>query len=158
MIILNSASKIIEDDIAKIECDLEIKLPEDYKYFMLQSNGGTPKEDMLFDFFDEVQECENTSVIRNIFSLYLDDSNRKFNYKVIYNIMVNDECIPADMVPIADDPGGNVISISLNKDDYGYVYFLNQDFEDEDTGYLVKSKIANSFKDFIDCLYVDESE
>ena len=156
MIFLNEGIKITAENIAKIECELGIKLPEDYKSFILQNNGGTPKKDLLFDFFDEVQECENTSVIQNLFSLYVDNSNPAYNVKVIYDIMVNDEAIPADMVPIGDNPGGNVISISLNKDDYGVVYFLNHEFEDLDTGYLVKSKIANSFKAFMDSLYEDD--
>lgn len=57
-------------------------------------------------------------------------------------------------MPIADDPGGNIIGISLNKNDFGYVYFLNHEYDDLDTGYLVKSEITKSFSDFLNLLYI----
>ena len=70
--------------------------------------------------------------------------------------MRKEKMIPFDMIPIADDPTGNIICISFNQDDYGTVYYLNHEFEDMDTGYLMKSKISDSFKKFMDSLYVDE--
>lgn len=157
MNLINSATKVYEEDVVEIENGLGIKFPEDYKAFIIQTNGGIPEEDMLYDFYDEVSELENTSIIRKFFSLYVDDTILKNNLKVIYTTMRNEETIPADMLPIADDPTGNIISLSLNKEDYGFIYYLNHEFEDVDTGYLVKSKIANSFKEFINCLYTDES-
>lgn len=156
MNLIDSAIKVYEEDVVEVENSLGIKLPEDYKEFIIQMNGGTPDEDMLYDFYDEVLELENTSIIREFFSLYADDTILKNNLKVIYNTMKNEKTIPADMIPIADDPAGNIISLSLNRNDYGFIYYLNHEFEDVETGYLIKSKIANSFKDFIDCLYTDE--
>jgi cell wall assembly regulator SMI1 len=156
MNLINSATKISEENIIKIENDLDIKFPKDYKNFMININGGVPEEDMLYDFYDEVSEIENTSIIREFFSLYVDDTILKNNLKIIYNTMKNEKTISADMIPIADDPAGNIIGLSLNKDDYGFIYYLNHEFEDVETGYLIKSKIANSFKDFIDNLYADE--
>ena len=133
-----------------------MEFPEDYKKFMMEANGGTPKEDWLYDFFDEVTEVENTSVIRGFFSLLSDDTVKMSNLRAIYKIMTYEETISADMLPIADDAGGNVIGISLNKDDFGYVYFINHEYDDLDTGYLVKSKIAESFSDFLGVLYLSE--
>ena len=123
---------------------------------MLESNGGTPKEDWLYDFFAEVTEAENTSVIREFFSLISDNSVKMSNLRAIYKIMTHEETIPADMLPIADDSGGNVIGISLNKDDFGYVYFINHEYDDLNTGYPVKSKISESFSAFLDALYLSE--
>ena len=127
MLLINSAEKINAEDIADFENEVGIKFPEDYKTFMLKANGGTP-----------------------------DDSVKISNLKKIYKTMTYEEMIPNDMLPIADDPGGNVIGISLNKDDYGYVYFINHEYDDLDTGYLVKSKIADSMRDFLDVLYLSE--
>ena len=156
MELINSAEKINTKHIAEFENEVGTKFPEDYKNFMLESNGGTPKEDLLYDFFDEVTEAENTSVIREFFSLFSDDSVKMSNLREIYKIMTYEETISTDMLPIADDPGGNIIGISLNKDDFGYVYFINHEYDDLDTGYLVKSKIAESFSNFIGALYLDE--
>jgi cell wall assembly regulator SMI1 len=156
MLLINSAEQIKAEDIAEFENEVGIKFPEDYKRFMLKSNGGTPKEEWLYDFFDEVTEAENTSVIREFFSLFSDNSVKMSNLREIYKIMTYEETISTDMLPIADDPGGNIIGISLNKDDFGYVYFINHEYDDLDTGYLVKSKIAESFSNFIGALYLDE--
>lgn len=157
MNLINGATKVSEEDVIKIENGLGTNFPEDYKSFIINTNGGTPKEDMLYDFYDEVSGLENTSIIRKFFSLYVDDTILKNNLKVIYNTMKNEGALPSDMIPIADDPIGNIIGLSVNKDDYGFIYYLNHEFEDVETGYLIKSKIANSFKSFIDCLYTDES-
>ena len=156
MLLISSAEKINAEDIADFENEVGIKFPEDYKRFMLKSNGGTPEEEWLYDFFDEVTEVENTSVIREFFSLFSDEAVKMSNLKKIYKTMTYEEMIPNDMLPIADDPGGNVIGISLNKDDYGYVYFINHEYDDLDTGYLVKSKIAESLTEFLDALYLSE--
>ena len=156
MVLINSAEKLNAEDIAEFENEVGIKFPEDYKRFMLKSNGGTPEEEWLYDFFDEVTEAENTSVIREFFSLFSDEAVKMSNLKKIYKTMTYEEMIPNDMLPIADDPGGNVIGISLNKDDYGYVYFINHEYDDLDTGYLVKSKIAESLTEFLDALYLSE--
>ena len=104
----------------------------------------------------EVSEQENTSVIRRFFSFFPNVECEKNNIKFIYNVMRREKTIPVDMIPIADDPTGNVICISLSSNDYGAVYFLNHEFEDSDTGYLMKSKITDSFKVFIEKLYPDE--
>ena len=156
MVLINNAEKLSQEDIEEFENEVGINFPEDYKSFMLESNGGTPKENWLYDFFDEVTEAENTSVIRKFFSLFKDESAKFGNIRKIYNIMTGEETIPADMLPIADDSGGNVIAISLNKADFGYVYFINHEYDDLDTGYLVKSKISESFSGFLDALYLDE--
>lgn len=154
MELINSAGKISVEDIAEFENEVGMEFPEDYKNFMIEANGGTPKEELLYDFFDEVTEAENTSVIREFFSLFSDDTVKMSNLREIYKIMTYEETISVDMLPIADDPGGNVIGISLNKDDFGYVYFINHEYDDLDTGYLVKSRIAESFSDFIGALYL----
>ena len=156
MLLINSADKINAEDIAAFENEVGIKFPEEYKQFILKENGGKPEEDWLYDFFDEVTEAENTSVIREFFSLFLDDTVKIGNLKKIYKTMTYEEMIPDGMLPIADDPGGNVIGISLNKDDYGYVYFINHEYDDLDTGYLVKSKIAESLNEFLDALYLSK--
>ena len=58
----------------KVEKSLGIKFPEDYKPFIIQNNGGISEKDMLYDFYDEVTEMENTSVIRRFFPICIDNS------------------------------------------------------------------------------------
>ena len=70
--------------------------------------------------------------------------------------MRREEIISNKTLPIADDPWGNVICISLHEEDYGTVYFANHEFEDTETGYLFTSKISSSFTEFINQLYDNE--
>ena len=156
MRLLNSAEPVLYEDVLEFGNYLGVKLPEDYVEFIVNANGETPEPDMLYDFYDEVSEQENTSVIRRFFSFFPNVECEKNNIKFIYNVMRREKTIPVDMIPIADDPTGNVICISLSSNDYGAVYFLNHEFEDSDTGYLMKSKITDSFKVFIEKLYPDE--
>ena len=46
----------------------------------------------------------------------------------------------------------------LNKEDYGTIYFTDHELEEKETGYLVMSKIASSFTDFLNCMYLYEWE
>lgn len=157
MILINGAEKISAEKISTVEKSLGIKFPEDYKEFIIHDNGGIPEKDMLYDFYDEVTGLENTSVIRRFFSICIDNGNIfKHNLIDICKTMREEGTITKDMIPIADDPTGNPICISLNEDDYGVVYYLNHEYEDADTGYLVKSIISDSFKKFLDDLYMDE--
>lgn len=157
MILLNSAEKISSETMNRVEKSLGIKFPEDYKKFIINDNGGMPEKDMLYDFYDEVTERENTSVIRRFFSICIDNGNIfKYNLIDICNTMREEGTIANDIIPIADDPLGNPICISVNADDYGVVYYLNHEYEDVDTGCLIKSKISSSFKKFLEDLYMDE--
>ena len=55
MLLINSAEQIKAEDIAEFENEVGIKFPEGYKRFMLKSNGGTPKEEWLYDFLMRLQ-------------------------------------------------------------------------------------------------------
>lgn len=55
MVLINSAEKLNAEDIAEFENEVGIKFPEDYKRFMLKSNGGTPEEEWLYDFLMRLQ-------------------------------------------------------------------------------------------------------
>ena len=52
MKIQDSGEKIDRVVLSELEKELNVKLPEDYKKFMIKNNGGTPAEDLAFDFLD----------------------------------------------------------------------------------------------------------
>lgn len=64
MKLLNSAEPVSREDILKVRDYLDVKLSEEYVEFIVNANGGTPKPDMLYNFYDEVSEQENTSIIK----------------------------------------------------------------------------------------------
>ena len=90
MILINDVTQIDASDILTFENEVGIGFPEDYKAFIIKSNGGIPKEDWLYNFFDKVTERKNTSVIRKFFSLTSDNSVLKNNLREIYNTMTNE--------------------------------------------------------------------
>lgn len=155
MVLLNSSAKISTLKLSKIEKKLSMRFPEDYKSFIIDTNGGIPEKDMLYDFYDEVTETKNTSIIRRFYSVC--DENSEYNLERIFNTMYKEQIIEKDMLPIADDPLGNPLCISLKQSEYGTVYYLNHEFENVETGFLMKSKIADNFSDFIKSLYTDEN-
>lgn len=157
MKLLNSVSSVTISYISELEKKLKIKFPNEFKNFIVENNGGIPEQDMLFDFYDEVSETENTSVIRRFFSIYDDerDENR-YDLVKIYKTMVIEKAISDRLIPIADDPAGNPICLSISEKDFGVVYYLNHEFEDVDTGFLIQSKISDDFSQFLKDLYEDE--
>lgn len=151
----DSGEKITSEEIRSFEKDFSIVLPEDYKSFLEESNGGMPDGDYVFEFFDEVTERINHSVIQEFFIL---NTNEDGSYNDLKNNCMNlwnDEALGKSDIPFALDPGGNYLCLSLNSDDYGTVYLCNHEYEDADTGYLVKSKVADSFSKFLESLSLD---
>ena len=111
----------------------------------------------MFDFYDKVIEKNNTSLIRSFFRIY--ETKKQLpvydDLEKICEIMWGEGTLSKKILPIADDPGGNVICLSLDKKDYGTVYFANHEYEDIETGYLFMSKIASNFTEFLNHMYID---
>lgn len=76
-------------------------------------------DDAINDFFDEVTESDNTSVIRGFF-----DINK---IATAYKNLISEEMICGYMLPFADDPAGMPLIISFSENDYGTVSYLNTD-------------------------------
>jgi len=145
---------LCESEILEFEKQFQIQMPQDFKAFMLKNNGGTPLEDWVFDYTENGNE--NSSVIRDFFIIYTDDSTSYDDLAKAYNSIRNEKSAPLDFMPIATDPGGNVIFLNVGKEDNGNVYFGNHELQDNKTGYIVMSLIANSFSEFINKCYLDE--
>lgn len=152
MIFLNTNNPILIDELNIQEKKLGFIFPEDYKDFLLNYNGGKPEKnacifpngdagygtlvDCLFGFCDD----EYISVVEN----YFDYKNR----------------IPSNTFPIGEDPGGNLLLISIRGDDYGSIYFWDHNLEagmGEEPDYSNMTFVAHSFDEFINNLK-DESE
>lgn len=150
MKLYDEGEKLTKEQINNYEKILDIQLPRDYIEFILESNGGTPEEDLVFDFYDVVEENNNTTDIREFYVFY-NEAETSFDDIIKVNGNIKDEkMLPESCFVFADDSAGNPICINTSGEDVGSVYFCNQDYEDEDTGYLAMSKVADSFKEFIE--------
>ena len=160
MKLLEVGATLTEETIQEFEREIKIKLPQDYKDFLINSNGGTPDGTWVFDFFDIGNSCENSTAIDFFEKIYTGDSNtiENDNIKARYKALVDTEQIPINLLPIADDTYGNIIFICIAGTDFGKVFFGDHELEVPGTGYLVMSLIADSFSSFLEKLYLDDEE
>lgn len=158
MELYDCGGKITEKVIQNFEEKLGFKLPSDYKEFILINNGGTPTDDLVYDFIDSVTESNNSSDIREFFVFYNGETDNYDDAMGIYSSMIDEGVIDKTFFPIGDDSGGNTLCICVSENDYGSIFFCDHELENKDTGYLVSSKIASSFTEFINMLYIFEED
>jgi len=151
-----TGNNLSELDLHEFESKFQIHLPNDYKEFMLRSNGGIPVDGWIFNYVEDGDS--NRSVIRDFLVIYKEESkvNVYDDLARAYIAIQNEQSAPQNYLPIATDPGGNIIFLNAGKDKNGEVYFGNHEWEDDETGYIFMSLIANSFSEFINNCYTDE--
>jgi len=151
-----NGEKLNQKVLDEFEKEEGVSLPESYKTFMLETNGGMPKGDYVFAYNDEVSGRLNHSVIQDFFVLYSEDNYEVNNLKNFCHMLWSDKALSEDMFPFAEDPAGNYLCFSLNESDYGVVYYCNHEYINVETEYLMSSKVADSFAEFINMLVLDE--
>ncbi len=142
-------------EIEKIEQLVDLKFPTEYKNHLLQFNGGQCSPN-VFSF------SENGEITDSCVDWFLAIYNGQYDNltKYIYTYKIDEKRLPKQIVPIAHDPGGNLICISCGKKDYGCIYFWDHENEvdykisnDNDLSNLYF--MAGSFNDFINGLRED---
>mgnify|MGYP001580052342 CR=1 FL=1 len=110
MKILNKGKKITESDILLFETNNNIKLPNDFKKFLLKYNGGNPKPNK---FLFQTKYGENREDIIEFYCLnkITDDGDGDNVY------------IPEGTFVIGENSNSDLILIALNKENYGKIYF-----------------------------------
>ena len=91
-------------------------------------------------------------MVRYFFGI-TDESDKSLLYKYETYSLANR--LPKNILPIACDPGGNIVAMSIDGDDYGSVYFWDHEQEglsEESSSYSSLLKVTNSFKDFTSIL------
>lgn len=145
--IIYSREPLTEQDVIKLEIETGISLPVAYKNFLLSHNGGHPKTEEF-----PIQKNLSDTHARVDFFLCLKD---KDIYDITAWIGRYKKRIPSSMIPIAVDPGGNLVCLVVKGDHAGNVYFW--DHEDEaGVGKEPWDKnlyfVANNFDEFVRCL------
>jgi SMI1-KNR4 cell-wall len=142
--IINSYKSITNNDILNAESQMGKSFPEQYKNFLLRNNGGRPE----FQKFSGLGEDDGFfGILSWFFGLHPDDPN-----DLIANIERFSDRIPNNMIPIASDPGGNLVVLSVEGKDKGKVYFWDHE-EEADEGEIPTYDnlylVANDFDDFL---------
>ena len=144
----NPYGETSREEIQQFEARWKVKLPEDYKLFLLESNGGAPTprtfhvprwelEGSALDFFHGFHD-EPYSRLERAFEVYTDR-------------------IPADLLPIGRDAFGNIVCIGWKGKRKGKIYFWDHEDELDENGLFVQDYrnvylVANSLQEFLDKL------
>jgi hypothetical protein len=132
-------------DIETLEARVGLKLPEEYKGFLLRYNGGRPRPNA----FPIQGLAKNPLGVIQVF-FGIDDPVESCNLD--WNLKTLNGRLPPNLFPIACDDGGDIICLSLFGDDVGNVLFWDCYNEPDEPSYANVYRIAESFGSFIDAL------
>ncbi len=142
--------------IEALERELRTELPEQYRTFLAQYNGGYPEPDG-FSFYNRYPKNHfesNTNVSKAILDRFLGLYDGEYDNLKKY-LEVYKGRIPANMIPVAHDPGGNLICLALTGDDAGKIFYWKHDEEVEENetpDYRNIYFVAQSFDEFLSSL------
>ena len=122
-------------EVDSFESKLIESLPNEYRQFLEQYNGGKPSK-----YFHR-----SGQVIRYFFAL-TDETIYSLEYH--YQIYTLAKRMPENMLPIATDFGGNCFCISVGGPDKGKIYFWDHD--GETSGYDNLDLLEESFLKFVE--------
>lgn len=146
-------TSISENDLIKFENDKSLKLPEEYRKFLLKHNGGYWPEKNSFNFINRADGSD----IQYFYGVNLPNKEKECYTSLDQNANSSGEDFPSKYLAIGTDSGGNQILLNIEN---GQVCFCDHEIMfDEDEGEDVETfednitLISNSFTDFIDGLY-----
>ncbi len=147
-----SKKQLTPEEVEQAEQKLGYALPDAYKKFLLDHNGGRPQPAdfkiswrgqpfapgwrvSMVDFFLAIHDGESANLL---------DYVERFDGR-----------IPPGMLPIARDPGGNLVLVGVSGDSAGKIFFwvheLEGEFGDRDAVNL--GSVAVRFDAFLDGLH-----
>lgn len=138
----------LESAIVALEQRLATHLPVSYRQFLFDINGGRPEPNAF-----KIQDNPNDThgLLERFFSL--DDADA--DYDISDNIDVFQNRIPGNLLPIAFDPGGNLLCIAVSGENVGKIYFWDHNDECEIGAvpdYHNIYFVANDFSELLDNL------
>jgi len=113
--------KLLLSDLEFLERQLSSELPEVYRKFLLETNGG----DCYKSF---VLEEENEVFIADFFGL-IDSDTQDYNLvdiRGVYETYRKSKWIPKNAIFIADDGGSSKVLMSLEKETYGQIFYWDK--------------------------------
>jgi hypothetical protein len=111
-----------EPAVVSLEAELGFRLPDDYREFLLQYNGGQPEATV----FRWGSGSYMGSSVRYFYSVTEDFT---FSLAYHYKIYALAGRIPKWTLPISPDAGGNLILLALGEAHPGKVFFWDHDIE-----------------------------
>lgn len=145
--IKESGEPLTEADIISLERDIGCSLPEEYRKFLLEHNGGIPKPDgFSLVYWGGKSEDDRVSFYG------LGPSVRK-SHNLSWVLECFEGRIPSELISIGDDPGGNQICLCIRGEQSGSLYFWDHELEHTPPTYKNTVMLASSFLEFIEGLH-----
>lgn len=129
------------EGIAALEKRCGGKLPPTYRGFLLETNGGRPAK-RRFAFVEDGKKTESAV---DWFFGDCDDAD----YGLVANLDVYKDRIPKSLLPIATDPFGNLLLLSLRGNDFGAIFFWDHEREGADDTSKNLLPVSKSFDAFL---------
>ncbi len=143
--ITDAGAPLTEKQIERVERELDVKLPEEYRSFLLRHNGGRPRP----DFFPVLgHKTLHSGRLEQLFGIArpAKESNVDWNYKSLIGQLPNYH------FPIAAATEGDMVTLSLGRLDMGRIYYWIR-AEYNVTGDNEAYFVAGDFAKFLDALY-----
>ena|SRR5690554_5221763 len=141
-----------ESEIDEAERYLQLRLPSDYRFFLLELNGGKrPSRGVLS--YKEIDGRTNETLIDTFFGI---GHTTKYNIQDIYDFYESNRRISSSTLPIASDIAGNLVCFDFKKSTNGKLYFWDHELEcapNEDGNLIL---LADSFSELLSKLKKDE--
>jgi hypothetical protein len=136
-----------EAGVAMAERNLGLSLPQEYRGFIVENNGGLSSEGV----FDIPGRGQSSIVFYGIRTGH-DYSDLVVAYTGYRHRL------PDGIVPIGFDPGGNLVCLSVDGEDAGKVWFWDHEKESNPPTRQSLYWLADSFGSFVDSLQFEEIE
>ena len=142
--------------LGELESEGGFTIPENYVHF-LERYGCCGFDDYVDFSFLETYPKDDRGLISAFFGVVPGDT-----YDLMRNFHIYKHRMPHNLLPIAVDPGGNIICLSVKGVNMGYVFFWDHNEEttsrDQELNYSNLYLLARSFDDFINSLEVAPDE
>ncbi len=139
----NEFGKLSDEELNDFELTNNMKLPNDYRQFLLANNGGKPTK--------QANKSPET-IVTYILGMH----NGDYYASLYRHIDMFAKRIPFSTFPIATDSFGNLFLLSVHSENYGQIFFWDHEGEPEiQDGHYVDnvSFVADSFAEFMNKLH-----
>lgn len=148
--------RLDEKRVAAFETRRGVRLPAEYRRFLLRTNGGTPDPEVEFAFTEDGRL--SGSVLDQFYILKANADDPNLDEAI--ETFVDAGRMPPHLLPFAYDQFGNQLCLSLGESDYGAIYFWNHEREpevgDDPPVFDNLSLVAPGFDAFLELLTVVE--
>jgi hypothetical protein len=142
--IISAREALTEQDILKVEFNLNSDLPISYKNFLLNQNGGHPQPDSF-----PIQDKSWDDYGQIDYFLCIDEND---TYNLSSWVNRYQKRLPFGLIPIAVDPGGNLVCLAISGNETEKVFLWDHENEAGDGEQPSQENIhliSNSFTEFI---------